>query len=285
MPGAYLPLVTLPSLLPRASRLLAPMIRRATLLSFVLLAVVAAAQDGVRVVTSVTPNATRTELTHRLDSLVQADANGGKASEQRARREEVEAIRTRLAEGDFQPADRFILDYGVPTQRPDTVLVRDSSNIALFNWPSYSLHGVLRSELQAAMQKYVGTYIREPRIRVYPLTRLTFIGGVVRPGAHPVDPARSLSDAIMEAGGTGANGKADQIEVYRGKKKIMNKKRVAQAIRDGSTIEQLRLESGDEVRVAQSKAPGGSRMRVQTYLWTIAIITSVIAFIRASYVP
>jgi hypothetical protein len=259
--------------------------RRGTFLALLLVAVAAGAQDGIRVVTSTTPDATRAELTHRLDSLQRVDSTSGKPQQRRERRDEIAALRTRLTEGDFQTADRFLIDFGAPNQRPDTVTVRDSSNIALLNWPSYSLHGVLRSELQAAMEKYVGTYLREPRLRVYPLTRLTFTGGVGRPGAYPIDPAHTLSDAIMSAGGTGQFGKSNKISVYRGKDRIMDHKQVAAAIRDGSTIEELGLRSGDEVRVPVQKQAGASRLQVQTVLLAVSVVTALIAFIRASYVP
>jgi protein involved in polysaccharide export with SLBB domain len=160
-----------------------------------------------------------------------------------------------------------------------------SANVALLNWPSVSLRGVLRSELQGAMEKYVGTYLREPRLRVFPLTRVSIIGGVVRPGVYPVDPTRSLSDAIMTAGGTGTSGKADKITVYRGERRIMSEDRVAEAIQVGSTLEELGLLSGDQIRVALQRTSGGARLQPQTILLAVSVVTALIAFIRASYVP
>jgi len=276
--------VTSFSTTPRA-RLWRALSQRGTILCLVLVAVAAGAQDGLRTVTATTADATRAELTRRLDSLQRVPASSGKAKQQRERKDEIATIRTRLTEGDFQPADRFLLDFGAPGQRPDTVTVRDSDNVSMLNWPSTSLHGVLQSELQGAMEKYVGTYLREPRIRVYPLMRLSITGGVGRPGVYPVDPAHSLSDAIMSAGGTGQFGKADKITIYRGNHRIMNDKQVAQAIRDGATIEQLGLQSGDQVRVPAQKMAGAQRVQVQTVLLAVSVVTALIAFIRASYVP
>jgi hypothetical protein len=247
----------------------------------------AAAQSAIRTVTSSTPDASRAELTHRLDSLVR-DSAYGKPKDRDARRAEIAALRMRLTNGDFRTGDRFLIDYGDPLRRPDTVIVRDSSNISLLNWPSTSLHGILQSELQGAVDKYAGTYVREPRLRVYPLMRLVITGGFARPGAYAVDPNRPLSDAIMVAGGLGQTSAAEKIEVFRGGERLLEKKEVQRAIASGETVEQLGLRSGDEIRAPEPRNASGGlgrSMKIQTILFTVSIITAVLAFIRSSYVP
>jgi hypothetical protein len=247
-------------------------------------AVAAGAQSPRRSVTANTADATRAELTQRLDSLVRADGGNDKASVKRARTSEIQALRTRLADGDFRAGDRFLIDYGNPAQRPDTVIVRDSSNIALLNWPATSIHGVLRSELQGAVEKYVQSFVREPRLRVYSLTRIQFVGGFGKPGVYDVDPTRPLSDAIMSAGGTAGSAKPDQVTIRRDGNEIMNVKRVSQALADGATVQDLGLESGDELRVPRPKQINGFRGgRIQTILFSVSIVTALIAFIRSSY--
>lgn len=270
---------------PRARPWRALLRRGSLFLVLLVVAVAAGAQDGSRVVTARSLDATRAELTRRLDSLQRVDSTSGKPDQRRDRRDEIATLRARLTDGDFQTGDRFLIDYGKPGERPDTVTVRDSANIALLNWPSYSLRGVLRTELQSAMEKYVGTYVREPRVRIYPLTRISIIGGVTRPGTYPVDPAQPLSDALLIAGGTGQAGKADKITVYRGNQRMLDEKQVASAIRDGATLEQLRLQSGDQVRVEEQKRGSSTRVRVQTVLLGVSVLISLVAFIRASYVP
>ena len=240
-------------------------------------------QQAGRPVTSRTADATRAQLTRRLDSLSHLDSTVGKVKERRARNDEIAALRARLTQGDFKPGDRFLVDYGDPSRRPDTVLVRDSVNFALVNWPAQSLYGVLRSELQGRVEKYVGTYLREPRIRVYPLIRLVISGGVPRPGVYSVDPERTLSDALMDAGGTGASGKPDKITVQRDGERVLDADAVQTAFANGTTIEALGLQAGDEIRVPAPKSPNSSRLRLQNYLWGITIVTAIIAFIRASY--
>jgi hypothetical protein len=259
--------------------------KRAALLLAVVCSTVAGAQMLSRPVTSSTFDATRAELTHRLDSLQRVDSTKGKAKDRQALRNEIAALRTRLTQGDLQAGDRFLVDYGDPTRRADTVLVRDSSDIAMFNWPSASVRGVLNSELQVAVEKYVGKFVREPRLRVYPLTRLTFTGGFGRPGVYAVDPKRPLSDAINQAGGTGTSSKGDRIAVYRGDKKVLDSKSVALAVQNGSTVEDLGLLSGDQLRVPVDRQSRDWRQLVQPVILGVSVMTALLAIIRASYAP
>jgi hypothetical protein len=246
---------------------------------------VSGAQAASRPITSGTLDATRTELTGRLDSLTRVDPSSGKRDEQRDRRSEIDAIKARLATGDFRPGDRFLVDFGDPARRPDTVVVRDSAKIALLNWPAYSLSGVLRSELQGAIERYVGTFVREPRLRVYALTSLSFVGGVVRPGVHAVDPNLTFSDALNAAGGLGQAGKPDKITVFRGDRRIMDEKRVVAAVRDGATIEALGLQSGDQIRVEAQRVGRDWRQIIQPVFLGVSMLAAVLALIRASYQP
>ena len=131
-----------------------------------------------------------------------------------------------MTQGDFTPGDRFLVQdllLARTTDRPttgDTVVVREGANgpvFALNLWPEASLQGVLRAELPVTVASYEKTYVREPRIRVVPLTRLSITGGVPRPGYYVVDPDRQFTDAITLAGGPGAAAqKKGRISVFRG---------------------------------------------------------------------
>lgn len=249
---------------------------------------VARAQNG-RPLTPRTADATRAALTHLLDSLQQADAaGGGSKKEKKHRADEIATTRTRLANGDFHVGDRFLLTIivlGAATpaaQGLDSVIVRDSLMVTVGSWPSVSLQGVLRSELQAFMQRYASAYIREPSVKVFPLTRLSFTGGVGRPGFYSVDPSRPLSDAVTAAG-LGAQSQSDKITVFRGKEELYDKKETAEVLQQGRTIDELGLISGDEVHVGLVKQTRG----IPTYqiaLIGFSIFSAVLALIRASYV-
>lgn len=256
------------------------------IIAVVLAAVGAGAQSAERAITADTPDATRAELTARLDSLVRSDSQGGgKPAQQRERAAEIAAVRTRLADGDFATGERFLIDFGATERSKDTVIVRDSSNISLSNWPSYSLRGVLRSELQAAVERYVAIYVREPRLRVTALTRIVIVGGVGRPGVYNFESSRPVSDALMAAGGTGQSGRSDKITIYRGASRIIDEGGVTAAVRDGTTIATLGLRSGDEIRVPIVQARRNWRSTIQPIFFTVSILAAVLAIIRASYTP
>lgn len=232
------------------------------------------------VVTAYTPDASRAQLVARRDSL--ARVNGS--------RDEIAEINRRLTEGDFRPGDRFLVQDLVlarqgATQAGDTVIVREGTAGPVFSlntWNDASLRGVLRSELEPAVERYERVYVRDPRVRVVPLTRLSITGAVPRPGYYVVDPDRQLTDAITLAGGPGAsNERKGRITVLRGSQKLYDTKSVTAAIRDGRTLDDLGIRSGDEVRIEEpkrSKLPS-----VQTILYGISAITGLVFLIRSFY--
>ena len=241
------------------------------------------------VVTAYTPDATRAQLTARRDSLVRFDTTG---SAGRSRRDEVNEIQHRLVSGDFRAGDRFLVqdlllvranDRTTPVG--DTVIVREGVGgpvYSLNTWADGSLRGVLRTELPATVERYERTYVRDPRIRVMPLTRVSITGAVPRPGYYVVDPDRQVTDAITLAGGPGASGqKKGRITVLRGSKQLYDTKAVQTAIRDGRTLDDLGIRSGDEVRVEE---PRGSRLpSVQTIFFGLSALTGLLVLIRSAY--
>lgn len=251
------------------------------------------ALEGVRpaptTVTAYTPDATRAQLAARRDSLARFDTTSAAG---RARRDEIDEIQRRLTAGDFTPGDRFLVQ-DLLLVRPndpraavgDTVIVRDGVAgpvYSLNTWPDGSLRGVLRSELPETVASYERIYVRDPRIRVVPLTRLSITGGVPRPGYYAVDPDRQLTDAITLAGGPGAAAqKKGRITVLRGNKQLYDPKAVQVAIRDGRTIDQLNMRSGDEIRVEEPKH--SSFPSVQTIFFGLSALTGLLVLIRSAY--
>ena len=240
-------------------------------------------------VTAYTPDATRPQLTTRLDSLSRFDttSNAGKS-----RRDEVDEIRRRLTRGDFRSGDRFLIQDLLLGRTNtgggaggDTVIVRDGPTGPVFSlntWADASLAGVLRSELPETVAKYEQTYVRDPRLRVIPLTRVSIVGSVPRPGYYTVDPDRQITDAITLAGGPGAaNQKKGRITVSRGSKQLYDTKAMQVAIRDGRTLDDLGVRSGDEIRVDEpktSKIPSAT-----TIFFGVSALTSLLLLIRSAY--
>lgn len=241
------------------------------------------------VYTGYTPDASRAQLIARRDSLARFDTTTAAG---RSRRDEIADIRRRLTEGDFRPGDRFLVQDLLlarvndrTTPLGDTVIVREGVTGPIFSlntWADASLRGVLRAELPATVEAYERIYVRDPRLRVVPLTRLSITGGVPRPGYYVVDPDRQLTDAITLAGGPGvSNQKKGRISIVRGTKSLYDTKAVQNAIRDGRTLDDLALRSGDEVRVEEPKR---SRLpSAQTIFFGISALTGLIVLIRSLY--
>jgi hypothetical protein len=248
----------------------------------------AEAQAGGARVTPSTPGATRAQLTGLLDSLQRAEAaKSGNAAAQRGRTQEIAEIRDRLASGDFHVGDRFLINAAggsdARSQRGgDTVVVRDSLMISIGNLPATSLRGVLRSELQGSMERYLGTFYKEVNVHVYPLTRIGISGAVGRPGFYAMDPDKPLSDAIMVAGGPAPTAQFDKISVYRGTTQVLGVKQVSTALREGRTLDEIGLQSGDQVRVAD-KRPRNWTPLIQGLFIGVTALTALLAIIRSAY--
>jgi protein involved in polysaccharide export with SLBB domain len=211
--------------------------RHFLLLALVVAAAAVPAGAQTRSVKPGTPDATRAELT----ALARSGA------------QESSAARDRLATGDFRVGDRIVLSLG-NEPRGDTVVVRDEMMVTLSpSIPDMSLRGVLRSELQSSVEAYIRRYVRDPVVRVYPLVRLSVVGGVGRPGFYAMAPDRTLSDVIMFAGGPSGNADYRRVEITRGPDKVVDRKRAERAIREGATLEQLGVAPGDQLKVGERK--------------------------------
>lgn len=249
---------------------------------------VTGARPAPTVFTGYTPDATRAQLVERRDSLARFDTTSAAG---RSRRDEVDEIQRRLTQGDFRAGDRFLVQDlllagpGPGSRAGDTVVVREGVSgpvYSLNNWPDGSLRGVLRAELPATVETYERTYVRDPRLRVVPLTRVSITGAVPRPGYYVVDPDRQVTDAITLAGGPGAAGqKKGRISVYRGSKRLYDTKAVQTAIRDGRTLDDLGIHSGDELRVEEPKH--SSFPSAQEIFFGISALTGLILLIRSAY--
>jgi protein involved in polysaccharide export with SLBB domain len=214
------------------------------------LSVSAAAQTG--------PNATRAALT-----AAAADA------ERRGDRATAAVLRERLAVGDLRPGDRLVVQLTTDTIARYEFVVRDSQRVDVPPLGSVSLRGVLRSELQSAMQRFYTQYYRNPQVRVEPLIRIGVMGAVANPGFYSVPPDMPVADVLRErAGGTAGNARMDRIEIKRGGERVVDRGSYQRAARDGLTFDDLNLRSGDEIQV-----PGQNR---RNWWQTVRIVTSVI---------
>ena len=186
------------------------------------------------------PMATRAEL----EAVVAGKS--GKTTD-----EELKAVRDRLAHGDLQPGDRIALRVLGEQTLTDTFTVKPTRTILLPNLGEVSVDGVLRSELNDHLRKEVGRFIRNPQIDATALVRISLTGSIGRPGFYNLPADILASDALMAAGGPGSRGDPTKTEVRRGGLIVASKEQMAAAIQRGSSLDQLNVQSGDEIVVGQ----------------------------------
>jgi protein involved in polysaccharide export with SLBB domain len=230
------------------------------------------------------PEATRAELEALAAEAERVAANPATSGAVRtAKRAEASAIRERLTNGDMQVGDRFVLRVTLDSAAiGDTVIVRDSMLVSVGTLPELSLRGVLRSELQGKVEAHVKRYIRQPVVRVNPLTRVSVIGAIGRPGFYFLDPERLLTDAIMTAGGPAPNADLERLSVRRGGREIIGQKYARQATREGLTLDQLMIRSGDVIDVGKKKERNWGAI-AQVGLLVISAFLAVIGILRQAY--
>ena len=198
----------------------------------------------------VVQRASRIELTARLRDLEGRVAGTTVKGAARTRAEqELTALRRRLIDGDFRVGDRFTIVVRHDTVRVDTASVRDSLKVTILNLPDLSLSGVLRAELDERVGTHVARYLRNATVRTNALTRIAVLGAVRVPGYYYVSPDRPLSDLLMIAGGPAPEAAVDQLDVSRGTQRLIASKDTKRLFREGRTLEQLDIQSGDEVRI------------------------------------
>ena len=266
--------------------------RRASLLAAVVLAAQSAGAQVPRATAALMPDATRAELTALAAEAERLAASPSSSGTVRAqKRQEASTIRERLATGDLRVGDRFIVRMTVGgSSGLDTVIVRDSLmatigaslTTVLGTFPDISLQGVLRSELQDVVEKHVRRFIKEPIVRVNALTRVSVMGAVGRPGFYFLDPDRLLTDAISAAGGPSAMADVERSTVRRDGREVIGQKNARQAIREGRTLDQLMIRSGDVITVGTKKERNWGAV-AQVGLLVITTFLAVIGILRQAY--
>ena len=198
--------------------------------------------------------ATRAALAERVAQLEQQSTSGSLSGAARTRAmAELAAVRMRLQQGDFRVGDRFVITLRQDSVRSDTASVRDSLKVSVANLPDASLAGVLRSELDERMTTHVARYLRNVSVRTSVLTRVAILGAVRTPGFYYASPDRPISDLVMVAGGPADQANLNELEVRRGTAKLLSVKDSRKAVKDGRTLEQLDVQSGDEVKIPIKK--------------------------------
>jgi protein involved in polysaccharide export with SLBB domain len=217
------------------------------------------------------------------DSLMQVvtrleeTANSNTYSEalrQRARRE-AELLRLRLQRGDFQTGDRIILAVERQPELSDTFAVAPGPNLILPNIREISLAGLLRAELEPYLQEQLKTFLVNPEVRATPLMRIWIEGGVTSPGVYLMPAHTLVTDALIQAGGTTREANVNAIRVERGDKRIWEGDALQRAITEGKTLDQLSLQAGDRIVVAERR--GSGFQNISTMVMAIVPLIALVA--------
>jgi len=189
-------------------------------------------------------------ILQRIDSANGPDSSKG----DQKLRTMAQQIRARLSRGDFQPGDRIKLQVDSEPQLSDTFPVGPSQEVVLPIIGVVSLHGVLRSELQAAMTRELGRFLRDPIVRAMPLIRLSIAGEVARPGFYMLPPTAVVSDVVTAAGGTTQNAEVEKMFVQRGDDRVFEGQALQGIISEGRTLDDASIRPGDKFVVPTKNA-------------------------------
>lgn len=226
-----------------------------------------AAADSALYKLTIGRDSLKTLLT-QLDSLAEGSSAGG-ADKQRAKNT-AQLIRTRLDRGDFQAGDRIRLQVDSEPQLTDTFPVGPSQELVLPVVGIVSLHGVLRAELQTAMSRELGRFLRDPIVRATPLIRVSIVGEVNKPGFYLLPPASVVSDVVTAAGGPTQLAKVEDMWVERGGRRMVEGQRLQNLMAEGLTLDDANVRPGDKFVVPSGRG-GGMFETVRT----ISIILSI----------
>jgi len=223
--------------------------------------------------------ATRAGLENLKGRLVLASQSTAYSPRLRAQAaNQAAAIDRRLTLGDFQPGDRvFVLIEG-EAGFPDTFPVSTARDLTLPVIGTVPLTGVLRSDIEPYLRKYVSTYIRNPIIRAQPLIPLSVIGSVTAPGFYTVPAGMALTQLLSEAKGPNADANLAGMTISREGRIVWEGAALQRAISEGRTLEQLGVRSGDRVLVPGGKAD--PLQAVQTVSYALGIPLTLYTLVR-----
>jgi protein involved in polysaccharide export with SLBB domain len=187
-------------------------------------------------------------------------------------------LKDRLEKGDLQPGDRVALRVVGEQTLTDTFAVTPERTLELPNMAPVPVNGVLRSELRPYLTKQLGKYIRNPDVQAAALVRVSVIGAVGKPGFYNLPADLLASDAIMAAGGPGGKADMNRTTIRRGAEEIVDEEQLASAVQSGESLDQLNVQSGDEIIVGERGE--GARGVLRTMGMISGAIFGIVAITR-----
>ena len=211
--------------------------------------------------------ATRAELEARRDALREM----ARTSRPEWLAAETTLVAMRLDQGDFRVGDRVLLNVQDPAplrgpadrlvgtvkseeeQLSDTFTVGTGPELLLPVVGRVSLKGVLRSELQAALTGEVARFIRDPVVHAQALISVGVTGEVTKPGYYAVPTDAVVAMLLNAAGGPTRDAEMKKLKLDRAGTTLWQGDEFRRAIAEGRTLDQLRVQAGDELIVPTNK--------------------------------
>jgi len=211
--------------------------------------------------------ATRTELEARLNVLRDMARTGGGPDWLLA---ESTVVRMRLDQGDFRSGDRVLLTVQDPApmrgppdprgavkseeqQLSDTFTVGGGQELLLPVVGRVGLKGVLRSELEPTLVREITRFIRDPVVHAQALISVGVTGEVARPGYYAVPGDAVVAMLLTAAGGPTKDAQMNKLKLDRAGKTLWEGNEFRRAIAEGRTLEDLRVQAGDQLIVPTNK--------------------------------
>jgi protein involved in polysaccharide export with SLBB domain len=132
----------------------------------------------------------------------------------------------------------------------------------------------LKSEINL---KYNNLY-KNPELTIMPIIKINVFGEVRNPGFYYVTGIDKLSDILAKAGGTTADADLGDINITRKDKKIeINGEK---AIQNGSKLDDIGLQSGDQIFVTRKWFTGTTETLILSSVGVVASIILAIIYYR-----
>jgi polysaccharide export outer membrane protein len=176
----------------------------------------------------------------------------------------------------IQPGDGVRLTfYNIPDAESGDYFVQQDGNIQL---PYVGLVATLERSFKSIQEEIIEKYrsiYRDPELTVQPLYKINVLGEVNKPGMYFVTGVEVFSDLIALAGGETPDANLGKVLIIREEQKIEIDAR--EVLQKGRKLQEIGLQSGDQVYVSRKKILGLNNATVWISLAALVVTTIGIA--------
>ncbi len=172
----------------------------------------------------------------------------------------------------LRPGDGLkLIFYNIADTISGQYYIQDNGNVSLPYLGSIRVADRnIDSIKQEIYSKYSNLY-RNPELTILPIVRVNVFGEVNKPGFYYVTGTDKLADLIAMAGGTTPDANVGNIRLTRnGKELDVDGDKI---IESGSKLDDIGLQSGDQIYVARKWFTGSTQAIV---IASLSIVTSIV---------